>query len=141
MTPAEAWSAVVEGEHAAVYAYSVAGAHLSGAAASRAVAGLAAHRANRDWATATIVAKHGTPPAGAIAYELPANVSTPAGARALLAEVDNRLVASYADAVAATTGGERRTAVRAAVDYAVRAVDWGADSQAFPAGQPTPSGD
>lgn len=141
MTPVEAWAAVVEGEDAAVYAYSVAGAHLPEPVRTRALAGLAVHRANRDRAIAAIVAAGGEPPGGAIAYELPANAASPAGARALMAEVDNRLVASYADAVAATTGDERRTAVRTAVDYAVRAVGWGAGTQAFPSGQPASSGD
>ena len=135
MTPAEAWAAVVEGEAAAVYAYSVAGAHLPEPGRTRALAGLDAHRANRDRAIAAVVAAGGTAPGGAIAYELPPDASTPAGARALMAEVDNRLVAGYADAVAATTGDERRAAVRTAVDYAVRAVAWGAQTQAFPAGR------
>ena len=134
MTPLEAWAAVVTGENAAVFAYSVAGAHVSGDGRSRALAALDSHRANRDRATAAIVAADGTPPPAAIAYDLPGSVDTPAQARALMALVDNRLVAAYADAAGATQGAERRWAARTAAECATRAVGWGAGSQAFPTG-------
>ena len=52
MTPLEAWTAVVAGEDAAVYAYSVAGGRVSGGARRRALAGLDAHRASRSRAAA-----------------------------------------------------------------------------------------
>jgi len=132
MTPIEAWSAVVSGEDAAVYAYSVAGARVSGAARRRALAGLDAHRANRSRAAAIVVSAGGTPPAAEPAYALPGDVSSKAGARAALASVDNALVAVYADAAAAAAGDDRRWAARTAAECAVRAVAWGAAPQAFP---------
>jgi hypothetical protein len=134
MTPLAALAAIVGGEDAAVYGYSVAGAHVSGGARTKALAGLAAHRANRDRAAAAIVAAGGTPPPGAIAYDLGGPVTSPAQARDLMALVDNRLVAAYADAAAATVDGERRWAARTAAECATRAVGWGAAPQAFPTG-------
>lgn len=132
MTPVEAWTAVVAGEDAAIYAYSVAGARVRDAAQRRALSGLDAHRAHRSRAAGLLAAAGGTAPVPAAAYDLPGDVSTPAGARAALAEVDNALVAVYADAAAAATGGDRRWAARTAAECAARAVSWGAAPQAFP---------
>ena len=134
MTPVEAWSAVVAGEDAAAYAYSVAGAQVSGAARRRALAGLDAHAANRARAASAVAAAGGTAPPAAPAYALPAGAGTRSGAKAAMAEVDNALVPVYADAAAASTGDDRRWAARAAAECATRAVTWGAASQAFPSG-------
>ncbi len=134
MTASAAWAQVVSGEDAAVYAYSVAGARLGSEARRKALAGLDAHRANRDRAAAFIVAASATPPGSATAYELPIAVDSPQSARALLALVDNRLVGLYADAAEATTGPDRRWAARTAAECATRAVTWGAAPQAFPTG-------
>ena len=133
MTPIDAWAAVVSGEDAAIYAYSVAGARVGDGARRRALAGLDAHRASRSRAAAAVVAAGGTAPVAAAAYELPDDVATPRGARAAMAAVDTALVATYADAAAAATGKDRRYAARTAADCAVRAVAWGAAPQAFPA--------
>jgi hypothetical protein len=132
MTPSEAWSAVVAGEDAAVYAYSVAGARVAGGARRRALAGLEAHRAHRSRAAGLVAAAGGTAPPAAAAYELPDDVATPAGARATMAAVDNALVATYADAAAASSGADRRWAARSGAECATRAVVWGAAPQAFP---------
>jgi Domain of unknown function (DUF4439) len=132
MTPVEAWSAVVAGEDAAIYAYSVAGGRVQGAARRQALAGLEAHRAQRSRAAALVVAAGGTPPPPAAAYQLPDDVRRPRGAKAAMADVDNALVAVYADAAGATTGDDRRWAARTAADCAVLAVAWGAAPQAFP---------
>ena len=132
MTPIDAWSSVVTGEDAAVFAYSVAGARVKGSARRRALSGLEEHRANRSQAAALVTAAGGTPPPADAAYALPPDVDTPAGARRVMADVDNALVAVYADAAAAAAGDDRRLAARAGADCAVRAVQWGAPPQAFP---------
>ena len=49
-----------------------------------------------------------------------------------MAAVDTALVATYADAAAASAGDDRRWAARTAADCAVRAVAWGSEPQAFP---------
>lgn len=132
MTAAEAWSAVVAGEDAAGYGYSVAGGRVSGGARRRALAGLEAHRALRDRAALAVIAAGGTPPGPAAAYTLPPGVESAPSARSLMARVDNALVGLYADAAAASEGDDRRRAARAAAECAARAVAWGAPSQAFP---------
>lgn len=132
MTPAEAWSAVVRGEDAAIYAYSVAGARVPARAERRALVALDAHRAHRSLAAAAVVAAGGTPPPAAASYALPDDAGTRAGARALLASVENALVAVYADAAAASQAADRRRAARQAAECAVRAIEWGAPPQAFP---------
>ncbi len=137
MTPVEAWTAVVTGEDAAIYAYSIAGAQVPTGPRQRAVAGLTAHRSNRSRAAALITELGGTPPPGAAGYVLPADIATAKVARATMAAVDNALVAIYADAAAAAEADVRRWAARTAAEYAVRAIGWGADPQAFPVGPPS----
>jgi hypothetical protein len=129
VNPAEAWAAVVAGEDAAVYAYSVAGGRVS--AGDRARAALDRHRVHRDRAAAQVVKDVGTVPDGSPAYAL-GPIGTPDQAAAVLAGVENALVGVYADAAAAAAGAERQWAARAAVECAVRAVRWGAAPQAFP---------
>jgi hypothetical protein len=133
MSALDAWSAVVAGEDAAVYAYSVAGARVSGGGRRKALAGLDAHRANRSRAASLVTALGGTPPPAAAAYDLPDDVASAAGARAAMAAVDNALVAVYADAASQSADGDRRWAARTAAECATRAVTWGAATQAFPA--------
>lgn len=128
----EVWLAVVEGEDAAVFAYSVAGARVGTRARAAALNGLDAHRASRARASSLVVATGGTPPAPASAYELPFAVTSASRARELMALVDNRLVGLYADAAEASSGDERRWAARSAAENGTRAVGWGATPQAFP---------
>jgi hypothetical protein len=132
MTPIEAWSAVVAGEDAAIYAYSVAGGRVGAGARRRALSGLDAHRASRSRAAAAVVAAGGAAPPAAAAYELPEDIASARGARAAMSAVDTALVATYADAAAAAAGDDRRWAARTAADCAVRAVAWGGVPQAFP---------
>ena len=132
MTPAEAWAAVVAGEDAAVYAYSVAGARVSPGDRRRSRTGLDAHRERRARASTLTIAAGGTVPSPLSAYALPDGVDQPRTAARTLAEVDNALVAVYADAAAASQGEDRRWAARSAADCASSAVAWGAAPQAFP---------
>jgi len=132
MNPVDALTAVVRGEDAAVYAYEVAGARVGRPARRRAVSALDSHRAHRSKAAALLAQAGGSVPGAAPAYELPADVDRPAGAKAALAQVDNALVATYADAAGALAGEQRRWAARAAAEYAASAVSWGAPTQAFP---------
>ncbi|MBM3688458.1 MAG: DUF4439 domain-containing protein [Actinobacteria bacterium] len=123
----------IAGEEAALYAYGLCGSRLFGADRDRALGGLAAHRARvlqlRDLAGAASIA--GTP--GGYDIAPPAGE---AGARALLADVESRLAATYSDLAAATSGDERTNAALAACECEVRAIGWGGDPEAFP-GHPT----
>jgi hypothetical protein len=140
VSPTAALAALISGEDAAIYAYSVAGARVAGAGRRRALTALDSHRAHRDRAASLMVAAGATPPGSAVAYQLPGPVDSPAAARALMALADNGLVGLYADAAAELADADRRWAVRTAAECAVRAVSWGAQPQAFPvSGAPTPS--
>lgn len=139
MTPAQAWTSVVAGEDAAIYAYSVAGARVPDADLRRARAGLDAHRERRSRASLLAADAGGSVPAPQPAYELPGDVVRPRDAAALLADVENALVAVYADAAAASSDADRRWAARCAADCAASAVEWGAPSQAFPQAAPAAS--
>ena len=124
-----ALSAAISGEQAALYAYGLAGPALEGADRDRALGALAAHRARilllRENATSSD--EPGTP--GGYDIDAPASADE---ARRLLAGVESRLAAVYADLAAATTGDERSESVLAACECEVRAIGWGGPPEAFP---------
>lgn len=91
-------STLIEAENAAIYAYGVIGAHLTGAPRTRALVALKAHRQLRDsWISAAQDAEQEVPPA-AIAYDLPINVQGRATAEALSIEIEERLITVYESA-------------------------------------------
>ena len=91
-------STLIEAENAAIYAYGVIGAHLTGVSRTRALAALKSHRQLRDsWISAAQAAEQEVPPA-AIAYDLPIDVQGRATAEALSIEIEERLIAVYESA-------------------------------------------
>ncbi|HEY3004327.1 MAG TPA: DUF4439 domain-containing protein [Kribbellaceae bacterium] len=132
-----ALQAALAGEHAALYAVGVAGGHLHGSRFAAAEQLYAAHRDRRDALTALIAATGTTPVAAEPAYDLPAAVTTPAGAAALVRVVEQRLAAVYGDLVeAATDARVRGVAVHALVTVARDQTTWGATPVAFPGANP-----
>ncbi len=123
---------VLAAEHAVVYAYGVAGAHLTGPPRARATRGWASHRAARDGLTALLVDRNATPVAPAPAYALPTPVTSPAAALDLLLLVEVRLAATYADAVADLDGDLRTTTARGLTTAALAGAHWRGGSVAFP---------
>lgn len=125
----EALGAAIAGEQAATYAYGVAAPWLRAADRDIAVGGLAAHRARvlllREQANDS--AESGAP-GGFVTGPVDSSTS----ARALLAGVEARLAAVYADLAAETTGADRRDAVLAACECSARSISWGAPTSAFP---------
>lgn len=122
-------TAAITGEEAAVYAYGVAGPWLDGADRDLALGGLAAHRAR------VLVLRQEAPDSaesGASGGYQTGPVDSPESARSLLAGVEARLAATYADLAAEVTGGDRRNAVLAACECSVRSIAWGAPTSAFP---------
>lgn len=119
----------IEGEEAAVYAYGVSAAFLTGAEFDLVRGGLAAHRLKvadlRQMLTPT------DQPVSPLGFEVTSPVDA-ATAATLLADVESRLSAVYADLAAESSGDARRNAVRSARECAIRAVAWGAAPQAFP---------
>jgi len=89
---------LIEAENASVYAYGVIGAHLSGAARTRALVALDAHRRLRDgWIQAAQAAGQSVPPA-AIAYDLPFRVHNAMTAEELAVVIETRLLSVYRSA-------------------------------------------
>ena len=124
-----ALAGAIAGEEAAVYAYGLAGSRLSGADRDRALGGLASHRARllqlRDLSGAAAL------PGAPGGYDTAAPGSE-AEARTLLADVESRLAAAYADLAAETSSDERVNAALAAAECQVRAIGWGGEPEAFP---------
>lgn len=128
-TPLSALLAAIEGEEAAAYAYGIAAPRLSGPQGDLARGGLAAHRLRViDLRQRLAPADQPAAPGGFV-VDVPVDA---AGAAALLAGVESRLAAVYADLAARTTAVQRRDAVLAARECSVRSVAWGAAPQAFP---------
>jgi uncharacterized protein DUF4439 len=126
-------------EHAAVYAYGVAGALLPGEAQREARAAHAGHLARRDRVAARITDAGADPVAPAPVYDLPGPVTDPASARALVTVVEERLAAVWADVVAVPAAAVRELAALVLQETAVRAAIWRGASVAFP-GLPERSG-
>ena len=126
-------------EHAAIYAYGIAGAFVPAEAQRDARAAHAGHLARRDRLAARLHDAGRIPAAPAPIYDLPGPVTDPASAQALLTVVEERVCAVWADAVAVPEAGVRELAALALQDTAVRAARWRGASVAFP-GLPERSG-
>ncbi|MFC4145437.1 ferritin-like domain-containing protein [Micromonospora mangrovi] len=122
--PAEALSAALTAEYAAVWAYGVIGVRLTGTARNAARAAEAAHRARRD-ALILQLSSGGTPvPADRAGYALPYPVTDRAGALRLAVDVEERTAAFWRAALPHTGGADRNRALAALTDCALRATRW-----------------
>ena len=130
---------LLRAEHAVVYGYGVAGAQLRGAARERADRFWTAHRARRDDLVTRIAVLGGEPVPPAASYALPVSVRGAEEARTLVTLLEERLAATWADAVAGLTGDLRRYAGQGLTDAAVAAARWRGGSVPFP-GLPERSG-
>ncbi|MFG1923919.1 ferritin-like domain-containing protein [Cryptosporangium sp. NPDC048952] len=111
-------------ENAAVYAYGVIGAWLSGDELAWARAADLAHRQQRDAVSDLITAAGATPAPAAPAYQLPKPVTERAGAVVLAVDVETRAAAVWRSALGSLTGTDREVALDALVGSAVRAAQW-----------------
>ena len=124
MSEVESAAVVLEGTNAAVYAYGLVAARLTGTDQQRALSAMAEHRVRRDRLRATIAALGATPAAAAPAYTPPVAVTDATTARALAALVEDRLAGQWAGLAAASTGKARTDAALTAQTCAVRSVTW-----------------
>ena len=135
MTPLEAQQATLAGEHAAVYLLGVFGAQASQsrqpALYERLLDAFRVHRRRRDQLTATIAAAGATPVAAEVAYDLPAMGTTPELNNAAL-QVERRIARTYGQLIESTTGAERRWALVALDDSAVRQLEFRGTPEMFP---------
>jgi Domain of unknown function (DUF4439) len=127
-----ALQAALAAEQAASYAYGVVGAHLTGSKFNVAAADCLVHQRARDSLTAMVSALGAQPHPAAVAYQLPAPVTTAAQAASLAASLEREVAAAYLGLVAVPDPALRTFAAARMQDASVRAVRWSGDSQAFP---------
>jgi hypothetical protein len=134
----EALAAALEAEHAAIFGYGVVGAHLDRSGQTACRQAETAHRDRRDALVARMVAANEAPPAAAPAYELPFAVADRDSALRLAVHLEEGAARAWRQALPATSGDERRFAVAALMDCAVRATRWRRTAGTLPATVPFP---
>jgi hypothetical protein len=123
--PVEAMQAALAAEHAVVYGYAVAGAHLAGAELAAVRAADAAHRDRRDALAEAIRERHAEPVTAEPGYRLPFAVAARPAALRLAATLEDGAAAAWRYlVVAADDAPLRKSAVAALTDAAVRATRW-----------------
>ena len=136
MKPLAALQATLAGEHAAVYVYAVLGARTSESRSPALFADLdeafRLHRRRRDWLAARIVAHGGSPVPAEVSYELPAPLASVVDMTKAALQVERRLAVVYAQLVASTSGPDRRWAIDALEDCAVRQLAFRGTPEMFP---------
>jgi hypothetical protein len=121
----EAMQAALAAEHAVIFGYAVAGAHLAGADLAAAREADAAHRDRRDALSAAIRIRGADPVTAEPAYRLPFPVTGQLPAVRLAATLEEGTAAAWRYLVAAADNADLRgTAVAALTDAAVRATRW-----------------
>ncbi|WP_295661421.1 ferritin-like domain-containing protein [uncultured Nocardioides sp.] len=123
-------------EHAAVWLYGVLGAQTSQAGEPALYDGLVEgyrrHRARRDQLTGLVRDAGAEPVAAAPAYDLPEPLADVAQVRRVALGVEEGCAATYSSLVAGSVGDDRRWAITALTDAAVRQLAFGGVPQAFP---------
>jgi hypothetical protein len=136
MTPLQALQRTLAGEHAAVYVYGVLGGRVSESAtpdlSSLLTSAYERHRARRDELTGMVRAEHGDPVAADPSYQLPTPSRTTDQIRAAARITEERCAAVYADTVGSTSRSDRRWAIDALGDAAVRQLSFGGHAEKFP---------
>jgi hypothetical protein len=124
------------GEHAALYVFGVVGGRVS---ASRqptlrdaVLAAYTTHRGRREQLTAMVRAAGGEPVAAQLSYRLPTPCRTADQLRAAALTVERRCADVYAAAVASTTDADRRWAIDALGECAVRQLSFGGAPEPYP---------
>jgi hypothetical protein len=134
----EALAAALAGEHAAIFAYGPIGARLDRRTAAQGRAAEASHRARRDALLLRLSAAQVTPPPAAPAYALPYPVTNRATALRLAVQIEERTGGLWRAALRETTDADRRMALDALTDCAVRATRFRLAAGVRPATVPFP---
>lgn len=121
-------------EHAAVYGYGIAGAHLATVPRRLAAArrDWSIHEAARDRLSAMLTARGAVPAPAAVSYALPFPVRSPKAAAALAVLLEDRVATAYLGLVALTDRGLREFGARSVRTAALRAATWRGHTVAFP---------
>ena len=141
MTPLEAEQATLAGEHAAVYLFGVFGAQASQSRQPELYARLLdafhVHRRRRDQLTVVIAGAGAEPVPSEVTYDLPADMAsadelTEAQLNEAALQVEHRLARTYGQLVESTADAERRWALVALDDSAVRQLEFRGTPEMFP---------
>jgi hypothetical protein len=132
----QALQETLAGEHAALYVYGVLGGRVSSSAepdlSARLVSAYTTHRGRRDQLDGRVRALGGDPVAAEVSYRLPGPARTAAQLADVARTIESRCADVYAAAVAGTSGADRRWAVDALTDAAVRGLGFGGVTDPFP---------
>ncbi|MGH3099014.1 MAG: ferritin-like domain-containing protein [Streptosporangiales bacterium] len=132
MSVVKALQAALAREHAAIYGYGVAGAHLDDTERDAVTRDLAEHKAARDRLERRIREHDATPVTAKPAYALPFTVTGGASATKLLVRIESGVAGAYLGLVSAATDDLRRDAAREVRDCAIRQAAWGGTIGALP---------
>lgn len=134
--PVDALQTALAAEHAAVFVYGALGGQTSQSASPALYAAVTeayvTHRARRDELTEAIVAAGREPVAAEPAYDLPADLSTPAAVTGRALTLERACAATYAFVVASSTGAHRSWGIDALLDAAVRELAFGGEPERLP---------
>jgi hypothetical protein len=132
----DALQAALAGEHAAVYLTGVYGGQASKSRQPALYKALLdayhAHRKERDELTVMITALGADPVAAKVAYDLPAAMTTTAELNDAALTVERRIVKTFGQLVENTAGAERRWALVALDNAAVRQLEFRGTPEMFP---------
>ena len=127
-----ALQAALAAEHAAIYGYGVAGAHLGGNAQAGATRDWKAHLIARDTLITMITDLGATPVTAEVAYALPFGVDGAAAAAKLAAVLEDRVAGAYLGVVALDDAKLRMFGATAMQAPAQRAAAWRGSTVAVP---------
>jgi hypothetical protein len=136
VTPVQALQATLAAEHAAVNVYAVLGGRVSASEDPEAAALLRTcydlHRDRRDLLRQRLAEREEAPVPAAPAYDVPARSRDARRLLEVAATTEERCAEVYAQQVAGTSGEDRRWAVEALRDAAVRLLAVGGSPSAWP---------
>jgi hypothetical protein len=127
-----ALQAALAAEHAAIFGYGVAGAHLTGDRQAAAGRDWTGHNQARDTLAAMISSLGAVPAAAQASYRLPFRVHDAASAMSLAAYLEDGVTRAYLGLVAVSDQRLRHFGAMAMQDAAQRAATWRGSTQAFP---------
>ena len=134
--PADALQTALAAEHAAVFVYGALGGQTSQSDDPTLYAEVTdayvTHRGRRDRLIALLEGDGRQPVAAEPGYDLPADLSTPVAIAGRALELERTCAETYAFVVASTTAEDRKWAIDALVDTAVRELSFGGKPERLP---------
>lgn len=136
MAPNDALQTALAAEHAAVFVYGALGGQTSQSANPALYAAVTdayvTHRGRRDRLIAVLEKAGRDPVAAEPGYDLPADLSSATAVADRALEIERSCAATYAFVVGSTTGPDRRWAVDALLDAALRELTFGGQPEKLP---------